>query len=79
MGFVTVATKNKILNKLERLPNEVLLEVEDLIDFLKAKIEKKNVDSKTLGEPKSIHGAAKGLFIIPDDFNKPLDDFKGRL
>ena len=27
-------------------------------------------------EPKILYGAAKGLFIIPEDFTEPLDDLK---
>ncbi|MGN7988358.1 type II toxin-antitoxin system VapB family antitoxin [Pedobacter sp. 22226] len=74
---MTTATKN-IIHKLETLPENMVNEVEDFIDFLQAKhvksfpelaSEKINI----IEEPKSLYGAAKGLFIIPKDFNAPLD------
>lgn len=75
---MTTATKN-IINKLENLPENLLLEVEDFIDFLKAK-HTKNVDraisNNIVNEPQSLYGSAKDLFIIPENFNEPLDDLK---
>ena len=77
---MTTATKN-IIHKLETLPESMVNEVEDFIDFLKAKHSKsfpksKIEESNIVEEPKSLYGAAKGLFIIPEDFNDPLDDLK---
>ncbi|MGM9475130.1 type II toxin-antitoxin system VapB family antitoxin [Pedobacter sp. GSP4] len=77
---MTTATKN-IIHKLETLPDNMVNEVEDFIDFLKAKHAKSfpksgNAENKIVEEPKSLYGAAKGLFIIPKDFNEPLDDLK---
>lgn len=77
---MTTATKN-IMHKLETLPENMVNEVEDFIDFLKAKHSKSFPKSKIeepniIEEPKSLYGAAKGLFIIPKDFNDPLDDLK---
>ena len=73
---MTTATKN-IIHKLETLPKELVTEVEDFIDFLKAKHAKKQMpEANTVEEPRGLYGAAKGLFIIPEDFNEPLDDFK---
>jgi len=77
---MTTATKN-IIHKLETLPESMVNEVEDFIDFLKAKHSKsfpKSESEKTnvVEEPKSLYGAAKGLFIIPKDFNDPIDDLK---
>ncbi|WP_316796424.1 DUF2281 domain-containing protein [Pedobacter agri] len=77
---MTTATKN-IIKKLETLPEVMVNEVEDFIDFLKAKHSKNFSNSieenrKIVEEPKSLYGAAKGLFIIPKDFNEPLDDLK---
>ncbi|QIL38677.1 DUF2281 domain-containing protein [Pedobacter sp. HDW13] len=74
---MTAATKNTI-HKLETLPDSMVYEVEDFIDFLKAKHAKSFPKSgsnevKLVEEPKSLYGAAKGLFIIPKDFNEPLD------
>ena len=77
---MTTATKN-IIHKLETLPESMVNEVEDFIDFLKAKHSKnfpKSASEKAnvVEEPKSLYGAAKGLFIIPKDFNDPIDDLK---
>lgn len=73
---MTMATKN-IIHKSETLPKELVTEVEDFIDFLKAKHAKKQLPENTkVEEPRALYVAAKGLFIIPEDFNKPLDDFK---
>jgi hypothetical protein len=77
---MTTATKN-IIHKLETLPESMVNEVEDFIDFLKAKHSKSFPKSKSeklnvVEEPKSLYGAAKGLFIIPKNFNDPLDDLK---
>jgi len=73
---MTTATK-KIIEKLETLPESMVNEVEDFIDFLKAKHSSKTDNQEKLAEePKSLYGAAKGLFIIPKDFNAPLDELK---
>ncbi|WP_421944873.1 DUF2281 domain-containing protein [Pedobacter sp.] len=76
---MTAATKN-IIDKLETLPKSMVNEVEDFIDFLKAKHAKqpeKSINQDDLvEEPKGLYGAAKGLFIIPKDFNEPLEDLK---
>lgn len=75
---MTTATKN-IIHKLETLPESMVNEVEDFIDFLKAKHSKsfpKSASEKTnvVEEPKSLYGAAKGTILyISDDFNEPLD------
>ena len=48
-------------------------EVADFIEFLLAKAQKEsNHDNK----PKAKFGSGKGMFIIHDDFDAPLDDFK---
>ena len=68
--------KKNIIKKLQELPTELLGEVEDFIDFLKAKHTKAPTEPNKVEEPKSLYGAAKGLFVIPDDFNEPLEDSK---
>ena len=74
---MTAATKN-ILHKLATLPDSMVNQVEDFIDLLKAKHVKSfpksgSEENKIAEEPKSLYGAAKGLFIIPEDFNDPLN------
>ncbi|WP_316735912.1 DUF2281 domain-containing protein [Pedobacter aquatilis] len=79
---MTAATKN-IIDKLESLPKNMVNEVEDFIDFLKAKHAKHSTkvsqENNLVEEPKGLYGAAKGLFIIPKDFNEPLEDLKDYL
>lgn len=78
---MTTATKN-IIHKLETLPEKMVNEVEDFIDFLKAKHAKSFYKEGTdqhqiVEEPKSLYGAAKGTILyIAEDFNEPLDDLK---
>ncbi|MFW0715898.1 DUF2281 domain-containing protein [Pedobacter sp. N23S346] len=75
---MTTATKN-IIHKLETLPESMVNEVEDFIDFLKAKhsksFYKEGIDqNQVVEEPKSLYGAAKGTILyISEDFNEPLD------
>ena len=69
--------KKNIIKKLQELPTELLGEVEDFIDFLKAKHTKAPTEPNKVDEPKSLYGAAKGTILyISDDFNEPLEDFK---
>ena len=76
---MTAATKN-IIHKLETLPDSMVNEVEDFIDFLKAKHAKsfsKADEDKIVEEPKVLYGAAKGTILyIAEDFNEPLDELK---
>ncbi|NII85431.1 DUF2281 domain-containing protein [Pedobacter riviphilus] len=78
---MTTATKN-IIHKLETLPESMVNEVEDFIDFLKAKHSKtfpksKSEEKNIVEEPKGLYGAAKGTILyISDDFNEPLDELK---
>ncbi|MNX02964.1 hypothetical protein D3C86_325290 [compost metagenome] len=62
MGM-TAATKN-IIHKLETLPDSMVNQVEDFIDFLKAKDAKSfpksgREENKIAEEPKSLYGAQK--------------------
>jgi hypothetical protein len=73
---MNTATKN-IIHKLETLPKELVNEVENFIDFLQAKHSKKQIpNNNKLEEPRALYGVAKGLFIVANDFNEPLNDFK---
>jgi hypothetical protein len=59
-----------LYNKLASLPENLKKEVEDFIDFLKAK------SKQTKNGQKPQFGSGKGMFIIKPDFDEPLDDFK---
>ncbi len=59
-----------LYSKLKQLPENLKSEVSDFIDFLLSK--KKNQKNKNA--PK--FGSAKGMIIMKEDFDEPLDDFK---
>ncbi len=59
-----------LLSKIEKIPKEKIEEVSDFIDFIIQKSESNNK------KPKPVFGSGKGMFIIPDDFDAPLDDLK---
>ena len=61
---------NHLYKKIASLSDELKSEVENFIDFLKSKSESKEANHI----PK--FGSGRGLFIIKDDFDEPLDDFK---
>lgn len=58
--------------KIESLPEEVIREVENFVDYL---VEKRSELSKAEKKSKSIFGSAKGFFETGDNFNEPLEDF----
>ncbi|MFB2118765.1 DUF2281 domain-containing protein [Parapedobacter sp. 2B3] len=62
-----------LYKKLNHLPDTMKAEVADFIEFLeqKAKKGKKKVD-----KPVPKFGSAKGLFVMHNDFDEPLEDFK---
>ncbi len=62
-----------ILSMLNKLPEELKQEALDFIEYLTIKYENK-ILRKNHKAPK--FGSCKRLFIIPDDFDDPLDDFK---
>jgi Protein of unknown function (DUF2281) len=59
-----------IYSKISSLPENLKSEVSDFIDSLVAKA------NKTIEKKKPILGSGKGIFIMHDDFDEPLEDFK---
>lgn len=59
-----------LISKIEKIPKEKIEEVSDFIDFI---IQKAQSNQE---KPKPVFGSGKGMFIIPDDFDEPLEDFK---
>jgi ABC-type Zn2+ transport system substrate-binding protein/surface adhesin len=59
-----------LYSKLSILPENLKSEVSDFIDSLVAK------DKKTSEKKKPILGSGKGIFVMHDDFDEPLEDFK---
>ncbi|HLC16268.1 MAG TPA: DUF2281 domain-containing protein [Thermodesulfovibrionia bacterium] len=62
-----------ILSRLNNLPEELKSEVLDFIEYLTVKYENK-IQKQSQKIP--LFGSCKGLFIIHDDFDEPLEDFK---
>jgi len=62
-----------LLNKLEVLPEHLQSEMSDFIDFLILKATKEPNPDNYL-KPK--FGSGKGMFVMQDDFDEPLEDFK---
>lgn len=63
-------TDLQLFTELSLLPKELKKEVQDFIAFLKTKAKgPKPVKQRQFG-------AAKGFFVMHDDFDKPLEDFK---
>lgn len=62
-----------LYSKLNQLPENLKSEVLDFINFLLNKPKEHKNPEETPG-PK--FGSGKGMFIIKDDFDEPLEDFK---
>ena len=61
------------VSKMNNLPEELKREMLDFLEYLIKKHTDK-IQKKSRKTPK--FGSCKGLFIIPDDFDDPLEDFK---
>lgn len=68
---MSIATLEK---KFAQLPEEKQKEVEHLIEELLQKV-KQAAEAKA-GKPKPMFGSLKGMFVMADDFDEPLEDFK---
>jgi hypothetical protein len=62
-----------LLREIESLPASLKAEVEDFVAFLKQKTKKTEPSAQA---NKREFGALKGMFVIPTDFDAPLDDLK---
>lgn len=65
-------TDQTILKKIHPLPDSIKSEIVDFIEFLTLKYK-----SDKRGKAAPIYGSLKGTFKMADDFDAPLDDFKG--
>ncbi len=63
-------TNLMLYSKINSLPPAMITEVDNFIDFLKSKQQSDN------GVQEREFGCGKGLIVIYDDFDEPLDDFK---
>ncbi len=58
-----------LFTKINSLPPSLKKEVDDFVEFLKAKKRKNRIKERKFG-------CAKGLIVMHDDFDAPLEDFK---
>jgi hypothetical protein len=61
----------ELLTKVSQLPPNLMDEVEDFVDFLIDKHDIKNLQKRKLK-----FGMMKGTFVMSEDFEEPLEDFK---
>ncbi len=62
-------TTTMLYTKINNLPPSMVKEVDDLVEFLITKRKKEKIKER-------IFGCAKGLIVMHDDFDAPLEDFK---
>ncbi|MEI6049708.1 MAG: DUF2281 domain-containing protein [Bacteroidota bacterium] len=62
-------TPTMLYTKINSLPPSLIKEVNDFVDFLKTKQRKEKIKERKFG-------CAKGLIVLHDDFDAPLNDFK---
>lgn len=62
-------TATMLYTKINSLSPSMIKEVDDFVEFLKTKQKKEKVKERKFG-------CAKGLIVMHDDFDAPLEDFK---
>ena len=62
-------TASMLYTKISNLPPSIIKEVNDFVEFLQSKQKKNKIKERKFG-------CAKGLIIMHDDFDAPLEDFK---
>jgi len=62
-------TTTILYSKINNLPPSMLKEVDDFVEFLKTKQKKDKIKERKFG-------CAKGLIVMHEDFDAPLEDFK---
>ena len=67
-------TEQLIISQLQHLPEHLKVEVLHYVEFLKKQHEK---GGKTGQDKKPVFGSAKGKYKLAEDFDEPLEDFKG--
>lgn len=64
-----------LINEIQTLPESLKQEVLHFVQFLK---QKQNIETKNSQPPKKRErkfGSAKGMFIMTEAFDEPLEDF----
>jgi hypothetical protein len=62
-------TKTMLYSKISTLPPTMIKEVDDFVEFLLTKQRKGKLKERKFG-------CAKGLIVMHEDFDAPLEDFK---
>lgn len=65
-----------MIYELTQLPKDLRKQVEDYIEFLMQKYQKKQKDSSKDNPRLSAYGLYAGKIQMSDDFDAPLDDFQ---
>jgi hypothetical protein len=65
-----------IFKEFKLLPKDIQQQVSDYIEFLINKYKISIKDTSDKKKKKSNFGSAKGLIIMSDDFDDPIEDFK---
>jgi len=65
-------TATSLIYKIHSLPPEMQMEIEHYIDFLLERY----VQTQQPAPKKRKAGFSKGTFVMGEDFNEPLEDFK---
>ncbi len=61
-----------LYSKLSALPEHLKVEVSNFIDHLSSQYK---ANQTTSNHPKPQFGSGKGMFVMHDDFDEPLEDF----
>ena len=61
---------SQLYQQIDALPSALKEEVKDFVEFLTNKISQKNINKQR------IFGYSKDFFLLKDDFDEPLEDFK---
>lgn len=66
-------TEQLLIQEIHTLPDNLKQEVLHFVQFLKQKQDVKNEPTPPRKKRKA--GSAKGMFVMSDDFDAPLEDF----
>ena len=65
-----------LLSQYQQLPNAFQEEVLHFVGYLLQKANQISVEKSSINPNLLKAGSLKGAFVVPDDFNEPLEDFK---
>jgi mRNA-degrading endonuclease RelE of RelBE toxin-antitoxin system len=65
-----------LTKKIEKLPAEQQQQVQSFVDFLESQYTSKNKKETLAEKRRANRGMAKGMVIMADNFDDPLEDFE---